>query len=657
MSDPTPPGDHPRSSRRRYRQFVEDYRKHRLDALNEEKRLSAGPESEGEVPEAGGRKQQGGKSNRRAERRHYVREYLRWLRPHRFAVGGFILLALAVAGLQMIEPLFLRNIVDHVLLNKSLDSAARLARLNITGAIFVGVIIASNLVGAWKDYRQRLLNTRVMLALRRALFDRMLNLPLPQLWEMKTGGILSRLTGDIDTTTGLLQTAIVSPLLSIVRLLVAIGILMTLNWRLALTAIAIVPGIMFISFIQAKRIRPIYRSLRKDAEIIDGRVGETFSGIRVVRAFRREVRELLEYMSGRHMMLRKELFAQRREMVIWTSWGLLMGSVNVVIVWYGGYLNIKGGATIGDIMAFQWYVFLLLNPVWNIVNSLSELQRSLAAMERVFEILGMPADKPDRTGAIDAPRVVQEIRFEHVEFEYRPGMPVVRDFSVTVPSGSVVALVGRSGAGKTTVTDLVARFHDPTSGRILLNGTDIRDFRLTTYRDLLAIVQQDVFLFDGSVRDNIAYGRHDATYEDVVDAAHRANAHEFIVKLPQGYETFIGERGVKLSGGQQQRLAIARAILKAPQILVLDEATSNLDTESEQLIQASMAGLLAGRTTFVIAHRLSTVRRADLILLMEDGRVIERGGHAELMEKRGVYYDMVRRQMESHSEDGEAILT
>ncbi len=649
MTEPSEkPRERPRSSRQRYRQFIEDYRHNRIESLiPDQKRLTGA-----------GSKAEGGRSKPRgADRRQYVREYLRWLKPHRFAVGWFILLALAVAGLQMVEPLFLRNIVDKVLLNKTLDAPARLLRLNITGALFVVVIIASNLVGALKDYRQRLLNTRVMLALRRALFERMLNLPLPALWEMKTGGILSRLTGDIDTTTGLLQTAIVSPLLSIVRIAVAIGILMSLNWRLALTAIAIVPGIMLISFIQAKRIRPIYRSLRKDAEIIDGRVGETFSGIRVVRAFRREVRELLEYLSGRHTMLRKELFAQRREMVIWTSWGLLMGSVNVVIVWYGGYLNIKGGATIGDIMAFQWYTFLLLNPVWNIVNSLSELQRSLAAMERVFEILGMPADKPDRPDAIDAPRVVNEIRFEAVEFEYRPGMPVVRDFSVTVPSGAVVALVGRSGAGKTTVTDLVARFHDPTVGRIFLNGTDIRDFKLTTYRDLLAIVQQDVFLFDGSVRDNIAYGRHDATDEDVIDAAHRANAHEFIVKLPEGYETFIGERGVKLSGGQQQRLAIARAILKAPQILVLDEATSNLDTESEQLIQASMAGLLAGRTTFVIAHRLSTVRRADMILLMEDGRVVERGGHAELMERRGVYYAMVMRQMESHREDDEAILT
>ena len=657
MSEKPSPLDHARSSKRRYLQFVEDYRARRLDALNEDnKRLTAtddgGPKTEddGRRPEAGSRKKKGG------GRRQYVREYLRWLWPHRYAVGGFILLALAVSGLQMIEPLFLRNIVDKVLLNRDLDDAARLVRLNLTGAVFVAVIVASNLVGAFKDFRQRLLNTRVMLALRRALFDRMLNLPLPQLWEMKTGGILSRLTGDVDTTTGLLQTAIVSPLLSVIRLIVAIVILVNLNWRLALTALAIMPGIMVISFIASRRIRPIYRSLRKDTEIIDGRVGETFSGIRVVRAFRREVRELLEYMSGRHYMLRKELFAQRREMVIWTSWGLLMGSVNVVIVWYGGYLYLHHGASIGDIMAFQWYTFLLLNPLWNIVNSLSELQRSLAAMERVFEILAMPADKPDRPDAIDAPRVVQEIRFEGVEFEYRPGMPVVRDFSVTVPSGSVVALVGRSGAGKTTVTDLVARFHDPSKGRILLNGTDIRDYRLTTYRDLLAIVQQDVFLFDGSVRDNIAYGRHDATEADVIDAAHRANAHEFIVKLPGGYETFIGERGVKLSGGQQQRLAIARAILKAPQILVLDEATSNLDTESEQLIQASMAGLFAGRTTFVIAHRLSTVRRADLILLMEDGRVIERGGHAELMDRRGVYYEMVLRQMEQQREEGEAVL-
>ncbi|HSC25852.1 MAG TPA: ABC transporter ATP-binding protein [Vicinamibacterales bacterium] len=619
-----------RSSRERYRGFVEAYRQHRLD--EEAGGQPALPPAPGLV---------------RGKRREYLRDYLRWLWPHRVGIGTVFLLALLTAGLEMIEPLFMRYIIDRVLLETTLDTASRLSRLHLVGGAFVGVIVVSNLIRVLKDYRQRLLNARVMLSLRQALFDRMLHLPLPKLWDMKTGGILSRLTGDVETTSGLLQMAVVSPAVSMVRLIIAVTVLLVLNWRLALTALAIIPGVMVLSFSFSRRIRPIYRSVRKDVEHIDGRVGETFSGIRVVRAFGREMRELLGYMLGRHTVLRKELFAHRRELVVWTSWGLLTAAVNVVIIWYGGYLNISGRASIGDIMAFQWYTFLLMNPVWNIVNSFSELQRSLAAMERVFEVLGMEDDKPDRPDARDAPRVVHEIQFENVEFEYREGKPVVRDFNVTVPGGTVVALVGRSGAGKTTVTDLVARFHDPSRGRILLNGSDIRDFHLRTYRDLLAIVQQDVFLFDGSVRDNIAYGRQDASDSEIEDAARRANAHEFIAKLPEQYGTFICERGVKLSGGQCQRLAIARAILASPQILILDEATSNLDTESEQLIQAAMATLLAGRTTFVIAHRLSTVRRADLILLMEDGRIVERGTHDELMSARSLYHGMVLRQMAS----------
>jgi ATP-binding cassette subfamily B protein/subfamily B ATP-binding cassette protein MsbA len=646
--------EHPRSSRDRYRRFVQDYKEQRLDDSEESgenqkhRDEPAKAEEQKPTPES--------KRERRTKRRAYVREYLRWLKPHRYALVVLFVLALLTAGLQLLEPLFMRFIIDKVLLNSGLDQALRLGRLQLAGAVFVGVVVLSNLTNAFKDYRQRLVNVRVMLSLRQSLFERFLHLPLPKLWDMKTGGILSRLTGDVDTTTGFLQMAIMSPAISVIRLLIAVGLLLALNWRLALTALAIIPGVMVMSFIFSRRVRPIYRVVRKDVEAIDGRVGETFSGIRVVRAFGREMRELLDYMLGRHTVLRKEMFAHRREMILWTSWGLLLGAVNVVIVWYGGYLNIMGRATIGTIMAFQWYTFLLLNPVWNIVNSFSELQRSLAAMERVFEILGMENDKPDKPDATDAPKIIREIRFENVEFEYRKDQPVVRDFHLTVPGGSVLALVGRSGAGKTTVTDLVARFHDPTRGRILVNGSDIRDFRLSTYRDLLAIVQQDVFLFDGSVRDNIAYGRHDATDAEVQDAARRANAHEFIVKLPGQYQTFIGERGVKLSGGQQQRLAIARAILASPQILILDEATSNLDTESEQLIQASMATLLAGRTTFVIAHRLSTIRRADLILLMENGRVIERGTHGELMEARGAYHGMVLRQMESHGHEDEGVL-
>ena len=624
----------PASSRQRYRRFVRDYKARRLDAVAEDRGAGeAGTEAADAADDPV-------RAKPHARRREFLRAYSGWLRPHRFRIAFVFALALAGAGLQMVEPLFVRFIVDRVLLNTAVDAGARLSQLHLAGIAFLGIVLLSHLVTMFRDYRQRLLNVRVMLSLRRSLFDRLLHLPLPKLWDMKTGGIISRITGDVDTTTGLLQMAVMSPAIAIIRLAIAMAILLSLNWRLALTALGVIPGIMVVSLIAARRVRPIYRTIRKDMEHIDGRVGETFSGIRVVRAFGREMRELVDYMRGRHSVLRKELFAHRRELVIWTGWGLLVSGVNVVLFWYGGTLNLQGGASIGDLLAFQWYTFLLLNPVWQIVNTFSELQRSLAAMERVFEVLDMPPDKPDRPGATAAPDVVHTLALENVSFEYREGRPVVRNFSVVVPGGSVVALVGRSGAGKTTVTDLVARFHDPTRGRILLNGTDIREFRLRSYRELLALVQQDVFLFDGSVRDNIAYGRHDATAAEVEDAARRANAHEFIARLPEGYGTFIGERGVKLSGGQQQRLAIARAILASPRILILDEATSNLDTESERLIQSSLQRLMRGRTSFVIAHRLSTIRRADLILVLHDGEVVERGRHDDLMANKGRYHTL-----------------
>lgn len=613
------------SSRARYADFVTEYRQRRLQEF-------------------------AGQSPARAER-GYLRAYVRWLRPHRVAVSFVLALAITSGALQMVEPLFLRFVVDRVLLQQGMALGERLVRLQTAGLAFLAVIVAANLTNAFHGYRVRVLNVRVTLSLRRALFHRLLRLPLPSLWNMKTGGILSRLTGDVETTSGLFQMAVVAPSVALVRLFIAIGVLFTLNWRLALMAVGLIPGIMLVSFASAHRVRPIYRALRRDAERIDGRVGEAFAGIRVVRAFRRETAELLEYLRGQHTVLRKSLFADRRELALKTSWGLLLSGVNVAIVWYGGRLYVAGRASIGDIMAFQLYTVLLLNPVWSMVSSFSELQRALAAMERVFDVLALPPEKQDQIGAKAAPPVVRDITFEHVEFAYRAGHTVVHDFSVSVRGGSVVALVGRSGAGKTTITDLVTRFHDPTGGRILINGEDLRTFRLGSYRNLLAIVQQDVFLFDGSVRDNIAYSRH-ATDAEVQHAARLANAHVFIADLPEGYETFIGERGVKLSGGQQQRLSIARAFLKAPQILILDEATSNLDTESEQLIQASMAGLLAGRTTFVIAHRLSTVRRADLILLMERGRVTERGTHEDLMAARGAYYTMVMRQIAT-GEDAE----
>jgi ATP-binding cassette, subfamily B, bacterial len=639
----------PQSSRARYRQFVQQYAARTLG--DGEKAKTATATAAPPPPQAKGWRARwfGG------TRGDYLRDYLRWLAPHRHRLLVVCLLALVSAAVQSVEPLFMRYIVDKVLL-ADVPKDDRIWRLNVAGAAFLSLVVFSAGVTVAKDYTQRILNVRVVLSLRRAIFDRFMHLPLPTLWNFKTGGLLSRLSGDVDTTSGLLQMAIISPSISVVKLLMAMGVLFTLNWRLALMALAVIPGAMIMSFMFARRIRPIYRVVRQDAEQIDGRVGEAFSGIRVVRAFRQETRELLAYMQGRHTVLRKELFASRRELLLWTSWGLLTASVNVVIVWYGGHLTLSGRASVGDIFAFQWYTFLLMGPVWNIVNSFSEMQRALAAMERVFEVLSMKPDKPDVPGATVAPPVIQEIRFDQVSFAYTEGQNVLHGLDLRIPGGTVVALVGRSGAGKTTVTDLVARFHDPTAGRLLVNGVDVKTMRLATYRARLALVQQDVFLFDGSVRDNIAYGRHDASLQEVLDAAHRANAHEFIERLTDGYDTIVGERGVKLSGGQKQRIAIARAILANPQLLILDEATSNLDTESEQLIQASLADLVKGRTTFIIAHRLSTIRRADLILLLEDGRVLEQGTHDQLMSLGGRYAAMVRRQNAGTSESVDAAL-
>src|SRR5437763_6513635 len=288
----------PRSSRQRYREFVDDYKHGRLDEVTSNRDKPPGTPAD-----AGQAKP---KAERRVKRRAYLREYLRWLRPHRRGVVALVVLALIVAGLEMIEPLFMRFIIDRVLLNPGLDPALRLPHLHLAGATFLVVIILSKLTGVAKDYRQRLLNVGVMLSLRRALFDRLLHLPLPILWDMKTGGILSRLTGDIDTTTGLLQMAILSPAVSVIRLILAVTVLVSLNWRLALTALAIIPGVVLMSLAFARRVRPIYRSLRKDAEEIDGRVGETFSGIRGVRAFRAETRALRDYLRGRHTVLRDE---------------------------------------------------------------------------------------------------------------------------------------------------------------------------------------------------------------------------------------------------------------------------------------------------------------------------------------------------------------
>jgi ATP-binding cassette subfamily B protein/subfamily B ATP-binding cassette protein MsbA len=573
-----------------------------------------------------------------------AKRYSVWLRPQLWSLTALFGLSLVGIGIDMVWPLVSAHLIDGVILSRELSTSQKLGQLGGFGLGMAGLFLFGSGLSWLRSLRLQLLNSRLAFQLRGALFHRILRLPMGVLTEMKTGGILSRLSNDVDSTTGLLQQALLSPLLSTLRLLVTLCIIFTLNWRIATAVMVAMPPILLAQNLWARRIRTIWKSIAQDRQEIDARVSEGLSGVRVVRGFGRELREQLAYTLGHHTVIRKQMLATRAQRSVALIWELILPLAQVTIIGFGGYLVVKGQATLGVLIAFQSYVWRLLEPAMQLANSISETQRGLAAMERVFDVFDKPEEKPDAPDAVLAPTRVQELRFEGVSFAYRPDVPVLHDFSLTVPGGSVVALVGVSGAGKTTVTDLVARFYDPSAGRITLNGVDLRQLRLKSFRNLLGVVQQEVFLFDGSVRENIAYGRIEASDAEVQDAARRANADEFIRRLPEGYDTVIGERGVKLSGGQRQRLSIARALLADPQILILDEATSSLDTESEQLIQASIDELLRDRTTFIIAHRLSTITHADQIVVLDAGAIVERGTHQELLLRGGRYAAMVARQ-------------
>jgi len=579
-----------------------------------------------------------------AQRRSHLRACWSWLRPHRRSLALIVALGLCSLGIDLLWPLASRYLVDRVILAPGVPLRLKLTRLALISGSIAGLFVINALFDLWRSFREQLLGSRFSSGLRARLFRRILRLPMTEINELKTGGVISRLSLDVENTSSLLPMALFNPLLSAVRLCATLGIIFALDWRIATAIVLAVPPVVFAQNLWLRKSRQIWKSIGEDRTALDARVSEGLNGLRVVRGFARERVEERSYTVGQHTVVRKQSLATSAQRSVALVWDLVMPLTQVTILWFGGYLVLRGQTTVGTLLAFQGYLWRLIDPMTELVKSIAETQRGLAALERVCDLLELPAEKPDRPGAVDAPAHIREIHLSHVYFEYQPGQPVIRDFELRVPGGSVVALVGASGAGKTTITDLIARFHDPTHGAIAINGVDIRDLRLQSYRKLLGIVQQDTFLFDGSVRDNIAYARSHASDAEVEDAARSAHAHDFITQLPNGYDTLIGERGVKLSGGQRQRLSIARALLAAPQILILDEATSNLDTESEQLIQAAMQRLLANRTTFIVAHRLSTIAKADLIVVMDRGRILEVGRHEALLHRRGVYATMLERQ-------------
>ncbi len=592
------------------------------------------------------------------------RAYLSLLGPHRRPlIVAFTALAIATC-LALIPPAGIKIAIDSVFGNQpipaflerlapaTLDLTDRGTILALIAGLTLTTITIKVSIGVVGRSRATIVAKRLQVALRRRAFTKAIHLPLARVHELKAGGVASLIREDAGAAGELLFGLLYNPFRAIIQLLGSLIILAITDWRLLLGAIVLLPMVWFSHRTWIGRIRPIYRDLKKLRDEVDGHAAEAFSGIRVVRGFARERAEALRFARGTSMQARTEVFVWWWSRGVEISWELFIPAATAALLWYGGTQVVEGRLTAGDLVMFLTYLTMLLGPLEVLANTATNLQTSLASFDRTLDLLEEPdefAETAARASVVaDPARVRGDLAFEGVSFRYPvSNRSVLEGINFTAPAGTMIALVGHSGAGKTTLSNLVARFHDPSEGRVTLDGTDLRDLKLASYRRLLGIVEQDVFLFDGSIRDNIAYARPEASEAEILRAAKVARADVFIEKLDGKYETRIGERGVKLSGGERQRLALARAVLADPRILILDEATSNLDTESERHIQAALGEILHGRTSFVIAHRLSTIQEADLILVMEDGRIVERGTHTELMHSSGRYATMVVLQTET----------
>jgi ATP-binding cassette subfamily B protein len=597
------------------------------------------------------------------------REFWRLLGGHHRTIA-LVLVSATISTVFGLMPLYGTKIVfDGVLRDPPLPSQLPAwvnlpqdpARLLL--AVAVGMVVLAGIseaFGIWGRWQATRATKRVQVSVRKRVFDHAVRLPLHRVYDLKSGGVTSILREDAGGVADLIFSMLYNPWRAIIQLIGSLFILAFVDWRLLLGSLALLPTVWITHRTWINRIRPLFRDIRTTRTQIDSHATEAFGGMRVVRSFSRQQSEAATFTRNGHMMARQEIFAWWWMRGIDIAWSVLIPVASALLLYFGGMRVLSDmellrtkqitdaqALTTGDLVMFLGYLMALLGPIASLAGSATALQNSLSGLDRVLDLLAEPLEMPAKPGAVtlDRDAVVGRITFRDVSFAYNnTAEPVLRNIELDVRPGEMVALVGPSGAGKTTLCNLVARFYDPTDGAVLLDGVDLRDITAESYRRLLGIVEQDTFLFDGTIGENIAYGRRGATPAEIAHAAKLANAHEFIEKLPEGYDSIIGERGVKLSGGQRQRLTIARAILADPKILILDEATSNLDTESERLIQGSLHTLMGGRTSFVIAHRLSTIAHADRILVLENGRVIEQGRHDELMRASGRYRAMVDAQ-------------
>ena len=509
----------------------------------------------------------------------------------------------------------------------------------IRGIILLILVVFAlkNLFDFVRAYLVTVVEQGVTRDLRAEVYDHLLDMDLSFFGRTRVGQIVSRLTHDVEQVRGLLTRELAKILSSVFEFSVALVWMLLISWKLTLAAFVVIPGTMAVWGPLVRWLRGGDRRVLDLAGDVNSHIQETLSGIRLVKSSAAEVHERERFARLTRSYFDTFVRTERLRALAAPLTEMLAAVGTVILLWYGARLVVLEGALTGaEFVGFLGLSLKLYAPVKYVAKFPALVQPGLAGADRVFEFLDAPIEIRDRPGARPFPGIQRDIRLEGVSFSYRPGEPVLDDVDLRVPVGTVVALVGPSGAGKTTLVDLIGRFYDPKAGRITVDGTDIKEFQLRSLRSSLGIVSQETVLFHDTVRSNIAYGVA-ASAEEIERAARAAHAHEFVSALPQGYDTVVGERGTQLSGGQRQRLAIARAILRDPPILIFDEATSALDSESERLVQRAIERLLAGRTVFVIAHRLSTVQRADQIVVLDRGRVVERGDHATLLERVGLY--------------------